>query len=83
MQAVRDLVDDPLRLGTRARPELMHDNARTYHIGLSRQRNSKPRVKGPRHIVLFRLTETGKIEIARILYDSRDLALHLPEGYRL
>jgi toxin ParE1/3/4 len=39
-------------------------------------------VTEPRHFLLYRRREDGVIEVARILHDGRDLARHLPEGYR-
>ena len=81
-QAVRDIGADPERPGSKERPEIMVEGARTYHTSLSRTRVSGPRVKEPRHFLLYRRREDGVIEVARILHDDRDLQRHLPEGYR-
>ena len=81
LQALRDLEADPLRPGSKERPELAIAGARTYHLSLSRQRAVQPGVKQPRHFILYRATAPGFIEIARILHDSCDLARHLPAGY--
>ena len=80
-QALKDIVADPERPGSRERPDLTIEGARTYHISLSRTRVAGARVKEPRHFILYR-SQDGAIEVARILHDSRDLALHLPAGYR-
>jgi toxin ParE1/3/4 len=81
-QAVRDVGTDPERPGSIQRPELMAEGARTYHISLSRTRATAARVKQPRHLLLYRRREDGAIEVARVLHDGRDLARHLPVGYR-
>jgi len=82
-QALLDIKADPERPGSKARPEVMIGGARTYHISLSRHRVSGPKVKEPRHFLLYRRRADGVIEVARVLHDSRDLARHLPEEYRL
>jgi toxin ParE1/3/4 len=81
IQALRDLETDPLRPGSRMRPELSK-SARTYHMALSRMNVERPRVKAPRHFILYRISSDG-IEVARILHDSRDLARHLPADYQV
>lgn len=81
-QALLDLKDDLERPGSKARPDLLVEGARTYHLALSRTRSAGARVKEPRHFLLYRRREDGVIEVARVLHDSRDLARHLPVGYR-
>jgi toxin ParE1/3/4 len=81
-QALIDIEADHERLGSKERPEIMVEGARTYHISLSRTRASGARVKEPRHFLLYRRREDGVIEVARILHDGRDLEHHLPEDYR-
>lgn len=59
----------------------MVDGARVYHLAFSRSRMSRPGVKEPRHLLLYR--HSGDVvEVARILHDAEDLARHVPEGYR-
>jgi toxin ParE1/3/4 len=81
-QALGDLQADPIRPGSKERPELMIRGARTYHVALSRDHVAGGRVKEPRHIVIYRYRD-GVVEIGRILHDSRDLKRHVPEAYRL
>ena len=81
-QAVRDVGDDPERPGSKQRPEIMVEGARVYHLQFSRSRVSGPRVKEPRHFLLYRRRYDGIVEVARILDDVRDLQRHLPEDYR-
>lgn len=83
VQALRDLEADPARIGSIERPELMVSGARTYHLSFSRSRAGQPGVKKPRHFLLYRSTAPGLIEVGRILHDSSDVRLHLPDGYRL
>ena len=77
LQALTDIEADPERLGSRARPEILIEGARTYHLEFSRTKVSGKRVSDPRHFLLYRrLVE--KIEILRILHDARDLDRHVP-----
>jgi toxin ParE1/3/4 len=75
-QALIDLGDDPFRPGAKQRPELPQEIF-IYHLAGSRDRVAGDRVKAPRHFLLYRI-ETGRVEILRILHDSRDLAQHVP-----
>ena len=81
-QAVRDIGADPERPGSKERPEILIQGARTYHLKFSRSRVSGSKVNEPRHFLLYRRRDDGVIEVARILHDGRDLQRHLPEGYR-
>ena len=81
-QAIRDLRDDPMQSGSKARPELGKD-VRTYHLYFSRDHVSGHRVKEPRHLLAYRVRNDGVIELARILHDSRELTRHLPGERRL
>ena len=76
IQALQHVQADPLRPGSKSRPELS-EGARTYHLALSRSSVEGQAVKTPRHFILYRISPTG-VEVARILHDSRDLARHSP-----
>jgi len=80
-QALRDIGEDPELPGSKARPELTIEGARTYHLEFSRKRVSGRGVKEPRHFLIYR-TRGDLVEVARIVHDSQDLARHLPEDYR-
>jgi plasmid stabilization system protein ParE len=82
-QALKDIGTNPERPGSKERREIMVPGARTYHLEFSRARVPGPKVKEPRHFLLYRRRDDGVIEIARILHDGRDLRRHLPEDYRL
>jgi toxin ParE1/3/4 len=83
LRAILDVVDDPQRSGSRARPDIA-PAVRTYHLFFSRSRVSAAvgKVRRPRHFLLYRTNNKGQVEIGRILHDSMDLAKHLPEEYR-
>ncbi len=75
-QALRDVLEEPTRPGSRARPDLA-PHAYVYHLAFSRERVAGERVKAPRHFLLYRYVDE-KLEFARLLHDSRDLARHVP-----
>jgi len=83
-QAIKDVQEDPERPGAKRRPELT-DIARTYHLFYSRDkiRNKERIVKKPRHFLLFRISGENELEVGRVLHDSMELNLHLPEQYRM
>jgi toxin ParE1/3/4 len=80
-QAIVDVAEDPDRVGCHLRPEIAA-NARTYHHWHSRSRvlATKLRVSKPRHLLLIRVCDDGRIEIGRVLHDSMDLDRYLPEA---
>lgn len=74
-QALRDVLEEPIRLGAKARPDLaLH--AYVYHLVFSRERVAGEQVKAPRHFLLYRHMGEA-IQFARLLHDSRDLARHI------
>ena len=83
IQAIEDVAADPERPGSHRRDEIAV-NVRTYHLWHSRERVPEVprRVIRPRHLLVYRIAENGRIEIGRVLHDSMELAAHLPSGYR-
>ena len=77
-QALIDVGEDPFRAGARQRPELP-EGVYAFHLTSSRERVVGERVKTPRHFLLYRVV-SARVEILRILHDSRDLVQHLPEA---
>jgi len=69
-QALNDIEENPERLGTKPRPKL-GDFIRSYAISLSKDRSS-PKIKSPRHIIIYTLEHEGEIFVLRILHDSMD-----------
>ncbi len=82
-KAILDVADEPERAGSHTRPEIA-DSVRTYHLRHSRDRVETVigRVRHPRHFLLYRLNDDGRVEIGRVLHDSVDLKRHLPDDYR-
>jgi len=77
-QELIDLGDDPFRPGAKQRPELPED-IYVCHLACSRERIAGDRVKAPRHFLMYRIAGV-RVEMLRILHDSRDLAQHLLEA---
>ena len=75
--AIREIVAEPKRPGSRTHAS----HIRTYHIGLCKDRVAGPKVRNPRHILVYQPLEDG-VEILRILHDSRILSRALPAKYR-
>ncbi len=83
VRAILDVADDPERAGSHTRPEIAVA-ARTYHLRHSRNRvpAAVGRIRRPRHFLLYRTRDDGRVEIGRVLHERMDLARHLPEDYR-
>src|ERR1051325_5134207 len=81
--AIEDVAADPVLAGSSQRAEIT-EHCRTYHLFHSRKRAGRrgERIRKPRHLLLYRVTESGAVEIARVLHDSMDLEQHLPAEYR-
>jgi len=73
-----DIAADPLRPGSIPRPEL-GDYVRSYHLryGKQRARASGAIVARPRHLVLYRIRETGTIDVGRVLHEVMELERHV------
>ena len=83
VRAIADVAQDPRRPGSHTRPEII-SAARTYHLRHSRDRvePATDRVHRPRHFLLYRMGDDGRVEVGRVLHDRMDLARHLPDEYR-
>jgi len=80
--ALRDLADNPERIGCVLRPEFGVETF-SYHLRYSRERarHETGIVKRPRHLMLYRVIEPELIGIGRILHDAMELERHLPPDY--
>ncbi|MDP9839395.1 toxin ParE1/3/4 [Neorhizobium huautlense] len=80
--ALRELADDPERIGCHLRPEL-GDGVSSDHLRHSRKRarHETGIVKHPRHLLLYRVLNPELIGIGRILHDAMELQRHLPPDY--
>jgi toxin ParE1/3/4 len=81
--ALEEVAANPELAGSRQRPEIA-EHCRTYHLFFSRKSAGRigDRIRRPRHFLLYRVTESGIVEIGRVLHDSMDLKSRLPEGYQ-
>jgi len=75
IRAVCDIEADEARPGVSRRPGLPPD-VFLYHLAFSRDRVAGETVREPRHFLAFRISGV-RLEILRVLHDSRDLARHL------
>ncbi len=75
--ALRDVVTQPDRLGSIARPEL-GAGVRSRHLRLSRGPvgTSAGTVRRPRHFLIHRF-EPALLVVGRVLHDAMELARHL------
>ena len=75
--ALRALAQDPLRPGSRARPEL-GDGVRTWHLRWSRVAAGAVagQVGRPRHFLVYR-DMPGLLLVGRVLHDAMDPERHL------
>jgi toxin ParE1/3/4 len=82
VRAILDVAAEPNRTGSQTRPEIAAA-ARTYHLchSQSRVRAAVGRVRRPRHFLLYRTRDDGRVEIGRVLHERMDLAQHLPENF--
>jgi toxin ParE1/3/4 len=81
--AIEQVAENPERAGSRQRQEIA-EHCRTYHLYYSRKSAGRAgdRIRQPRHLLLYRVTESNIVEIGRVLHDSMDLHANLPEEYR-
>lgn len=81
--AIEEVGENPTLAGSCSRPEIA-EACRTYHPYFSRNSAGRPgdRIRRPRHFLLYRVSDSGAVEIGRVLHDSMDLNLQLPEEYR-
>lgn len=71
--ALADLLADPQRIGSAARPEL-GDGVRSYHLQHSKKHSNVTRT---RHLILYRMADAGTVEVGRVLHDAMELERHV------
>jgi len=78
LAALSDIVQDWQRIGSVKRDDL-GVGWRVYHLRHSRRRAStrSHMVQSPRHIIVYRLTDSDTVTVLRVLHESMDLARHL------
>ena len=75
-QALHDLTEDPHRVGVRPIDDI-RAGYRLYHLRSSRPSRAHELPGQPRHVVVFRLDESGAVIIARVLHERQMLTRHL------
>ena len=71
--ALAELLADPERIGSAARPEL-GSGVRSYHL---RHCRTSARVARPRHLILYRTGEAGSVDVGRVLHDAMERERHV------
>jgi toxin ParE1/3/4 len=81
--AIEEIAENPEHAGSMQRSDIAQ-HCRTYHLFFSRKSAGRAgdRIRQPRHLLLYRVTESNIVEIGRVLHDSMDLQANLPEEYR-
>jgi toxin ParE1/3/4 len=66
--AIEQIAENPERAGSSQRPEIA-EHCRTYHLYFSRKSAglAGDRIRQPRHLLLYRVTESNILEIGRVL----------------
>ena len=83
--AIEQIAEDADRAGTCQRQEIADNCPNLSHLYFSRTSAAGQvgdRIRRPRHLLLYRVTESNTLEIGRVLHDSMDFQAHLPEDYR-
>lgn len=75
-RAIRDLAEDPERLGVKLIDDV-REGYRTYHLRWSETRRSSARVRRPRHLIAFTISDEGDVVVARVFHERQMLARHL------
>lgn len=80
LTALQDLASTPYRIGSYDRGEVA-PGLRSYHLTYSREqaKHTHGTVKSPRHIVFYRMANDDLIEVVRLLHDTMEVQLHLPD----
>jgi toxin ParE1/3/4 len=74
--AMRQVADNPTDRASRDRADLW-SGVRSFHICYTRVDRPAARVKGPVHILYYRVIHQGMIEIIRVLHERMEPKRHL------
>ncbi|MBN9430526.1 MAG: type II toxin-antitoxin system RelE/ParE family toxin [Burkholderiales bacterium] len=74
--AFEALAEDPHRIGSQARDELV-PGLRSFHLHYARNRSRGDRVEQPRHIVFYRIGNDRVVDIVRLLHEAMEISQHL------
>lgn len=73
--ALRDLAEDPDRAGVRTLHEV-RDGYCSYHLKSSNRAKRKAPVRRPRHLIVFRIDNSGDVIVARVFHERQLPARH-------
>jgi toxin ParE1/3/4 len=74
--AMRRGAADPLGRSTVDRAEFA-PGVRSFHIRLSRDQSREPPVANPAHVIFYRATQLGVVEIVRVLHERMEPGKHI------
>jgi toxin ParE1/3/4 len=75
-RALRDLAGNSRRPGVRPIDDI-RPGYFVYHLKSSAKRQAKATVRRPRHLIAFRVDDSGDVLVARIFHERQMLARHL------
>ena len=76
LAALRRIAQNPEGGATAARPEL-HPDMRSFHIRHSRTESNTTPVGNPVHVIFYRTTEPGRVDIIRVLHAGMEPSRYL------
>jgi toxin ParE1/3/4 len=74
--ALRRVAADPEGPSTTDRADLV-TGIRSFHIRLSRDESREAPVANPVHVIFYRVTEPGIVEIVRVLHERMEASRHI------
>jgi plasmid stabilization system protein ParE len=77
-RAMRDLAEDPARLGVRPIPDV-RTGYFVYHLRWSKARITGPAVGRPRHLLVFSVDAPGDAVLAAVVHERELLERHLDQ----
>ena len=77
--AMRQVADEPEGPLTKKRPEL-RSGIRSFHARYTRRSTAGANVRRPVHVLYYRVTDEGVIEIIRVLHERMDPSRYLDEA---
>ncbi len=75
-QALRELGEDPARIGVRAIDDI-REGYFTYHLKSSVRSRRNASVQRPRHLIVFYVDDSGDVIVARVSHERQMLARYL------
>jgi toxin ParE1/3/4 len=76
--AMRQVADQPGGPLTKKRPEL-RSGIRSFHVRYTRRSAEDATVRGPVHVLYYRVAQEGVIEIVRVLHERMEPSRHLDD----